>query len=119
MKDKQYRLSLELDEHTKADHEYHIHVATVLHLAQKAKEIFQSSEVHERRAILNFLLQNPKVQGKKLNYSLKIPFNSILELAENPTCTNGLRALDEVRTVLLAGKSEFAYKILPDLMVAV
>lgn len=94
MKDKQYRLSLELDEHTKADHEYHIHVATVLHLAQKTKEIFQSSEVHEKRAILNFLLQNPTVEGKKLNYSLKIPFNSILELAENPSCTKVLPDLD-------------------------
>lgn len=102
MKDKQYRLGLELDEHTKADHEYHIHVATVLHLAQKTKEIFKSSEVHEKRAILNFLLQNPKVEGKKLNYSLKIPFNSILELAENPTCTNGLRGLDDVRTSLMS-----------------
>ncbi len=57
-------------------------------------DIFKSSEVHEKRAILNFLLQNPTVEGKKLNYSLKIPFNSILELAQNPTCTNGLGDLD-------------------------
>ncbi len=29
-----------------------------------------------------------------------------------------LRALDEVRTVLLEGKSEFLYKILPELLAA-
>ncbi len=54
MKDKQYRLGIELDEHTKADHEYHIHVATVLHLAQKTKEIFESS-----RQKAQLLLENP------------------------------------------------------------
>ena len=59
------------------------------------KEIFDSSEVHEKRAILNLLLQNPKVSGKKLEFTLRKPFDAVLELASHPT---QLRLLDDVRT---------------------
>ncbi len=90
-KDKQYHLNIELEEHTKADHDYKIHVATVFNLARRMKEIFESSEPHEKRAFLNFLLQNPTVSGKKLDFTLRKPLNLILELAD---CPIGLRDLD-------------------------
>ena len=95
MKDKQYQLNIELDEYTKADHEYHIHVSTVLNLSRRMGEIFESSEPTEKRAILNFLLQNPTVSGKKLAFSLQKPFDTVLELAD---CTTGLPLLDKFRT---------------------
>ena len=88
LKDQQYHLGLDLERHTRADHQYHIHVGTVLSLARRVGEIFESSEIEEKRAILNFLLQNPVVEGKKLEFSLKKPFDTVLELA---TCPIGLR----------------------------
>lgn len=88
LKDTQYRLNIELEEYTKADHEYHIHVNTVLNISRRVKEIFEGSEVHEKRAILNFLLQNPTVQGKNLEFTLRKPFDTVLELT---TCPNWLR----------------------------
>lgn len=85
LKDRQYRLNVELEEYTKADHQYHIHVGTVLDLSRRVGEIFESSEIEEKRAILNFLLQNPTVDGKKLEFTLKKPFDTVLELAHHPT----------------------------------
>jgi hypothetical protein len=85
LKDKQYQLDIEQSEYTKADHEYHIHVGTVLNLSRRIGEIFESSEVEEKRAILNFLLQNPVVNGKNLEFSLKKPFDTVLELSTCPT----------------------------------
>lgn len=87
-KDKQYHLNIELEEHTKADHDYKIHVATVFTVARAMKEIFESSEPLEKRAFLNFLLQNPTVDGKKLDFTLKNPFNLILELAHCRASSN-------------------------------
>jgi hypothetical protein len=81
LKDQQYRLSIELEEHTKADHQYHIHVATVINLCRRIKEIFEGSEVSEKRAILNFILQNPTVSAKKLTFTLRKPLDVVLELA--------------------------------------
>ena len=95
MKDKQYNLNLELEEHTKADHEYHTYVNTVLNLTRRMQEIFDSSEIAEKRQILNFLLQNPTVSEKKLEFTLRKPFDAVLELAQHPT---RLGDLDKFRT---------------------
>jgi hypothetical protein len=101
LKDQQYRLGIELEEHTKADHQYHIHVATVLNLCRRIRTIFDDprSEVSEKRAILNFILQNPTVDGKKLMFTMRKPFDAVLELAE---CPNWLRALSQIRTACQA-----------------
>lgn len=40
------------------------------------------------------------VDGKKLEFAIASPFNLVLELAENP---NWLRAVRELRTVILSG----------------
>lgn len=89
--DKIQLLNIELEEHTKADYDYQTTVASVLSVARRAKTIFESSEPHEKRAFLNYLLQNPTVNEKTLGFTLRSPFNLVLELADNPI---GLRGLD-------------------------
>jgi hypothetical protein len=78
-------LNIELEEHTKADHDYKITIAQVFSITRRIGAIFASSEVPEKRAILNFLLQNPKVSGKKLTFTMQKPFDAILEMAACPT----------------------------------
>ena len=68
-------------------------------------DVFESSEPEEKRAILNFLLQNPTVSGKKLDFELKKPFATVLELADCPT---RLRIVDSVRTIIQR-KKEYIY----------
>ena len=63
------------------------------------QEVFESSEPLEQRAILGFLLQNPTIRGKKLDYTLRKPFDTVLELAKNPT---GLCIIKIVRTYFAA-----------------
>ena len=88
LKDKQYRLNIEAEEHTKADHDYKLTISHVFSMSRRMGAIFESSEVPEKRAILNFLLQNPKVSDKKLVFTMAKPFDAVLELANCPT---GLR----------------------------
>ena len=76
-KEKQQGLLIQMNEHSKADENFYITAATVLDLASRALEIFESSEVNEKRAILNFLLQNPTLNGRKLLFKLKSPFDDI------------------------------------------
>lgn len=80
LKDRQYQLGIELEEYTKADHRYHIHVSTVLNLSRRMGEIFTSSETREKRAILNFLLQNPVLRDRELTFTLKKPFELVHSL---------------------------------------
>ena len=68
----------ELAKHDKADKEYHITANTVLNLAQRALEIFESSEPQEKRQLLNFVFQNLELRQKNLEYKLKTPYDTVL-----------------------------------------
>jgi hypothetical protein len=78
-KEKQAEIDIEMKQFTQADENYYITASTVLNLAQKALEIFKSSEPMEKRELLNFLLQNPQLKGRKLVFTLKTPFDRVLE----------------------------------------
>ena len=85
-KDRQLELSLLLEEHTKADENFYIAAGHILNLAKNAFDIFESSEVPEKRALLNYLLQNPKVNGKKLEFTLRNPFDRVLICTKSSNC---------------------------------
>jgi hypothetical protein len=77
-------LEIELSEHTKADYDYQTTVAVVVSVARRAKTIFEnSSEVAGKRAFLSYLLQNPTINEKTLDFSIRSPFNLVLELASS------------------------------------
>ncbi len=79
-KEKQEEINEKIERYTQADEKFYLTANTVLKLAQKAYEIFQSSEISEKRQLLNFLLQNLKLQGKKLLFELKTPFDTVLQV---------------------------------------
>ena len=83
-KDKQYDLGIQLEEHTKADESYYVTVATMFKLAKYSRELFDSSEVHEKRHILSYLLQNSTLNEKTPCFTMRSPFNLVFELASSP-----------------------------------
>ena len=90
-KEKQEEINEEIERYTQADEKFYLTANTVLKLAQKALEIFESSEISEKRQLLNFLLQNLKLQGKKLTFELKTPFDTVLQANK---CSEMLRGQD-------------------------
>ncbi len=82
--DKMQLLEIELSEYGNADTEYKIVISTVFSLARRAKEIFDSSEVNEKRQILSYLLQNSTLNEKTPCYTMRSPYNLILGLHSNP-----------------------------------
>ena len=61
----------------------------MLNLAKKAYEIFQSSEVEEKRQLLNFLLQNLQLNDEKLMFKTKTPFDTVLQASKCSTVLRG------------------------------
>jgi hypothetical protein len=88
-KEKQYDLVIQKNELTQADESYHIVAKTVLNIAQKAEEIFESSEVAEKNQLIKFLLQNSLVDGKKPVFTMREPFSCIAEASDHPTLLRG------------------------------
>jgi site-specific DNA recombinase len=93
---RQQELQIQLEEYTQADQEYHITVSRVLDLAKRASQIFESSEVNEKRQILGMLLSNCRVSEGKLLWELKSPFDVIASAQHHPI---GLRLVDMFRTI--------------------
>lgn len=65
----------------KADHNFYVTANIIMNLAGRAKEIFESSEVDEKRQLLNFVFQNLKFDGKNLFIHTCEPFSAMLEKA--------------------------------------
>ncbi len=85
-----------MESHAKADESFHVTANMVLSLAQRSREIFKSSEVEEKRQLLNFVFQNLELKGKKLSVILREPFKiikdtslreSVLRFAQDRTRT--------------------------------
>lgn len=74
-KEKQKDLNDQLKDHIKADETFLITVSYIMELANRATELYQSSEVEEKRQLVDFLLSNLRLKGKKLLYDYKKPFN--------------------------------------------
>lgn len=76
-KERQAEIRTEIGMHDWADESYYLTVNKVFSLAQRAYEIFDNSEVQEKRQLLNFLLQNCQLQNRTLTFGLKKPFDLI------------------------------------------
>ncbi len=84
-KEKQAELLSQMQDHSSADEQFYITANMTLNIAQRAKEIFLSSEPEEKRQFLGFLLQNCTLDEKKLYFSLRSPFNFISDYTDNTT----------------------------------
>ena len=88
-KAEQQRLLMEYEEHSQADENFYIIANKLIELSSRAWELFESSELEEKQQLLNFLLQNSYLQGKKALFELKNPFAGILEYANNGSLLRG------------------------------
>lgn len=72
-KKRQIEIAEEMKNHEKADRKFYITANMVMNLAARAREIFESSEVDEKRELLNLVFQNLKLEGKKMLKEVREP----------------------------------------------
>ncbi len=94
LKQKQYEIDLKLRQYSKADESFATTVSTLLDVTSRAYAIFESSKDERKRQILNFLFSNLTLEGKKLNFNLKAPFDAVLVASNH---SNWLRRSDSNR----------------------
>lgn len=86
---RQSELSIELEELTIDNKNHHITARTILLLAQKALDLYENSEIQQKREILKLLFQNFHLDGKNLVYTLRKPFDSVFIYHEHPIMLRG------------------------------
>lgn len=67
----------------KAEDDYYLTASHLLELANKAHELFVSSEMEQKRQLLKLVLQNLTLDGRKIRYKVVKPFDTILNYSDN------------------------------------
>ena len=88
-KEKQAEILDQMQDHSDADEQFYLTANMTLNIAKRAKEIFMSSEIGEKRQLLSFLLQNCSLNEKKLEFTMRSPFNLMLNQPDNLTVRMG------------------------------
>lgn len=80
----QYNIKTKIDKHVDADEEFVITLEYLLDVASKSHEYFESSGNEKKRRILNLVFSNFLLNGSKLEYELKRPFNMLVKKSSYP-----------------------------------
>ncbi len=77
-KSQQEEILEQMGKHNEADQDYYFKANKLLELAKNAHLLFEKAEIEQKRKLLNFVFQNSKLRGKKLEVEAKMPFDAIL-----------------------------------------
>jgi len=79
----EFNLLEQLKNYSSADNEFFISSSYLLELVQRAEELFLQAEPAQKQQLLKFVLANAKIEGQKLIFNLKKPFEGILAANQN------------------------------------
>lgn len=65
-----------------AEDNYYLTSKYLLEIAKRAYELFKNSEVNEKRQLIKLVLQNLRIEGNLVKYSLLNPFDTIVKCNE-------------------------------------
>ena len=77
------KLETDIIEHTRAHKEFTVAIITLLDVASRANELFEFSKPEQKRQLVNFIFSNLKLEGKKLIFNLKMPFDQMALLSKS------------------------------------
>ena len=97
LKQEQYELEGQSALLTEADEHFSIAISTIMSMTQNAYQIFKSSRVEAKRAILNILLSNLQIKDKQISYNHRKPFDLIDSLNEKTPPKIGGVAIGDLR----------------------
>lgn len=83
-KKRQREIAVEIGKHVDADEATIITAQTVLDLAKRAKELFMSSNIDEKRQLMRFVFSNFTVDDGNLLLELKEPLATLTKMSDQP-----------------------------------
>ena len=81
LKSEQFELENKMKNHTQADEKFSIAMSTIVSLASNAYNLFMSSNIDEKRELINLIFSNLKLINGELRFSLRSPFDKLTNLA--------------------------------------
>jgi len=95
LKERQTEIALRIEQHRKGEGDYRTTLETLISVASRAAELFERSKTEQKRELLAFVFSNLRLRGKKLEFSLRSPFDLMVNRADH---SSWLAFLNTVRT---------------------
>ncbi len=78
-----------MDRTETANHEFAVTINYLLELANRSYELFKSSDIDVKRKIINLVFSNLTLDEKKLEFSMRKPFDKLLNVPSNKEWRGG------------------------------
>ena len=78
---RQHEINTLLEQHHNGNEQFKIALTSLITLASSAYDIFESSTIDEKRQLIGYVFSNLELEGAKLRYTLKKPFDLFVDLA--------------------------------------
>jgi site-specific DNA recombinase len=75
MKHRQTELRMRIEQHSKGRDEFRTTMESLISVASRAAAIFEGSKIEQKRQLVAFVFSNLKLKGKKLEFTLRSPFD--------------------------------------------
>jgi hypothetical protein len=79
LKDQQAEIAARIEQHQQGNAEYRTTLESLISLASRAVELFERSKTEQKRQLLAFVFSNLAPRGKKLEFSLRSPFDLMVD----------------------------------------
>ncbi len=83
LKGRQNEIALRIDQHQDSEGDYRTTLESLISVASRAADIFERSKTEQKRELIAFVFSNLRLRGKKLEYSLRSPFDLMVNRADH------------------------------------
>ena len=83
MKERQTEIGLRIGQHQNGEREFRTTLETLISVASRAAELFDRSKTEQKRELLAFVFSNLRLRGKTLDFSLRSPFDLMVNQADH------------------------------------
>jgi hypothetical protein len=81
LKERQTEIELRIEQHQQGEGDYRTTLEALISVASRAAEIFERSKTEQRRELIAFVFSNLRLRGKRLEFSLRSPFDLMVNRA--------------------------------------
>jgi hypothetical protein len=81
LKQPQAEIALRIEQHQKGEGDFRTTLESLISVASRAAELFERSKTEQKRQLVGFVFSNLRLRGKKLEYSLRSPFDLMVNRA--------------------------------------
>jgi hypothetical protein len=83
LKDRQIEIALRMEQHQKGEGDFRTTLENLISVASRAAELFEGSKTEQKRELLAVVFSNLRLRGKTLEFSLRSPFDLMVNRADH------------------------------------